>query len=335
MRLGLKILKSALLLVELFILAAWVWLYLESLPGAGRTPAKVTVEIEKGRRVQTIAQELKSLGVVRKKWPFLLGYELVYAPRTIKAGEYQLAKPGSLKDILEALVGGRIYLHPATVAEGLTGRETAAVFLAAGFGTEKGFLAAFAKTEDIKLWDPRARDLEGYLFPETYRLPKGASPEEIFGKMTNQFKAVFEDLWLGRPPDLRLTVRETVILASLVEKETPLPQEKPLVSAVFHNRLASGMKLDCDPTIFYALRLQGPFSGRLHAKDLKYDSPYNTYLYAGLPPGPICSPGKDSLEAALHPAASDYLYFVSKNDGGHVFSRTLREHLAAVNKYHR
>jgi UPF0755 protein len=153
--------------------------------------------------------------------------------------------------------------------------------------------------------------------------------------MTVQFKAVFSDAWRRRADDLGLSVRDAVTLASLIEKETSLPDEKRLVSSVFHNRLKIGMKLDCDPTIIYALKGDGPFEGRLRTKDLKYDSPYNTYLHPGLPPGPIANPGREALEAALFPADADFLYFVAKNDGGHQFSRTFAEHRAAVNKYRR
>jgi UPF0755 protein len=151
--------------------------------------------------------------------------------------------------------------------------------------------------------------------------------------MVGQFQRVFDGLWAARPPRLRLSVREAVILASLVEKETSIAEEKKLVSAVFHNRLRLGMKLDCDPTIIYALKRKGNYNGRLGKKDMTLDSPYNTYRYAGLPPGPICNPGREALQAALFPADEEFLYFVSRNDGTHHFSRTFREHLAAVRIY--
>jgi UPF0755 protein len=231
------------------------------------------------------------------------------------------------------LIRGKIYLHAVTVAEGLTARESADVFLSAGFGTAGEFIKAFREPEMILPWDGKARNLEGYLFPETYSLPKGLTAEEIFGKMVSQFKTVFDESWRRRSDELRMSVREVVTLASLIEKETSLQEEKKLVSAVFHNRLHRGMKLDCDPTIIYALKEKGLFDGRLHTKDLKLDNPYNTYRYPGLPPGPICNPGRESLRTALYPASDDYFYFVSKNDGSHIFSRTLREHQAAVRKY--
>jgi UPF0755 protein len=151
--------------------------------------------------------------------------------------------------------------------------------------------------------------------------------------MISQFRKVFSETWLQRADAIGMTVREIVILASLIEKETSLPEERSLISGVFHNRLRIGMKLDCDPTIIYILKEEGRYDGRLRTKDLRLDTPYNTYLYGGLPPGPIANPGRDSLEAALYPAEVDYLYFVSKNDGSHHFSQSFREHQNAVNKY--
>ena len=335
MRIFLKIAKAALLAFQVLIMAGWVWLYLESraqVPAPAK-PEIAMFEIVKGRSVRTIAADLKAKSVIRKSLPFVLRYRFFYAPRSLKAGEYQLTLGGSVGEALDTLIKGRVYLHPVTLAEGLTGKEIIADIAAAGFGRVEDFEAPFGETEDIALWDPRAGNLEGYLYPETYRLPRGIAPREILRKMTVQFKAVFSDAWRRRAAELGLSVRDVVTLASLIEKETSLPDEKRLVSSVFHNRLKIGMKLDCDPTIIYALKRDGPFEGRLRTKDLKYDSPYNTYLYPGLPPGPIANPGREAIEAALFPADADFLYFVAKNDGGHQFSRTFAEHRAAVNKY--
>ena len=337
MRICLKIAKAALLVLQVLVLAGWVWLYLESRtrPPAPAKPETAMFEIVKGRSVRAIASELKAKAVLRKSLPFILRYKFFYAPQSLKAGEYQLPLGGSAGQVLDALIKGRVYLHPVTLAEGLTGKEIVADVVAAGFGRIEEFEAAFRETGDIALWDPKAADLEGYLFPETYHLPRGIAARDILRKMTAQFKAVFGDAGRRRAAEIGLSVRAVVTLASLIEKETALPDEKRLVSAVFHNRLRIGMKLDCDPTIIYALKRTGPFEGRLHTKDLKYDSPYNTYLYPGLPPGPIANPGRESLEAALNPADADFLYFVAKNDGGHQFSRTFAEHRASVNKYRR
>ncbi len=332
MRIFVKTAKAALVLAQIAVLGGWVWLYLESRSPAGARGA-VLFEVAKGKAVRAIAADLRAAAVVRKKTLFLLSYDLFYAPRNVKAGEYELPKGGRIRDVLDKLIEGKVLLHPVTVPEGLTGAEIGERFIAAGFGDRDAFGSAFRDTADIALWDAKAKNLEGYLYPETYLLPKGLPAAEIVLRMTAQFKNVFGAAERAHAAELRMSLREVVTLASLIEKETALPEEKKLVSAVFHNRLRLGMKLECDPTILYALRLQGPRAGRLRTKDLKYDSPYNTYLYAGLPPGPIANPGRESLEAALYPAAADYLYFVSRNDGSHQFSRTLFEHNRAVKKY--
>ncbi len=335
MRTFIRIAKFAAIVCQCAILSGWFWLYLESRSAAPAKSEPAMFEIEKGKGVRAIAASLKAEKIIRKAWPFVFSYKLFYAPRTIKAGEYQLPRSGPIKDVLETLVRGSVYLHPVTIAEGLTGSEIAADFLASGFGVEKDFAAAFRATDEIALWDPKAENLEGYLFPDTYRLPKGITAREIFQKMTAEFKVIYGERGRRRTAELQRSVRDIVILASLIEKETARPDEKKLVASVFHNRLALGMKLDCDPTIIYALKLKKTFGARLRTKDLKLDSPYNTYLYPGLPPGPICNPGALSLEAALYPAQTEYIYFVSQNDGSHYFSRTLAEHQRAVKKYQR
>jgi len=333
MRTLLKIAKSTFIVVQGLVLAGWVWFYFESCRRVAVEPGTVLLEVEKGKGVRAIAEALMTNKVLPKKTPFLLRYRFFYDPQGIKAGEYKLPKAGPAKSVLDILIAGKIYLHPVTIAEGLTAKEIAENFIAAGFGQNEEFPEALRQTDSIALLDPKAENLEGYLFPETYLLPKGLSSREILQKMTGQFKEVFGEKWRRRAAELHMTVREVVILASLIEKEASRPDEKRLVSAVFHNRIRRGMKLDCDPTIIYALRQKGPFEGRLRTKDLKYDSPYNTYLYPGLPPGPISNPGRESLEAAIYPADADYLYFVAKNDGSHQFSRTLAEHRLAVKKF--
>jgi len=272
---------------------------------------------------------------LRKKWSFLWGYRMFFASQSLKAGEYALPVPLSPKQVLELLIAGQVHLHSFTIAEGLTRIETAENLDESGFVDSAKFLEVTADPALISDLDPEAEDLEGYLFPETYRIPKGTSEKTIAAAMTAQFKRVFLEEWQERAEELGMSVREIVILATLIEKETSKPEERAIVSAVFHNRLHIKMKLDCDPTIVYALKQIGQYSGRLRYKDLKYDSPYNTYMYGGLPPGPIANPGGAALEAALHPADVDYFYFVSRNDGSHKFSKTLREHQNAVNKYQR
>ncbi len=206
---------------------------------------------------------------------------------------------------------------PVAVPEGLTGEEIAALLRPGDAEGAAAFRRAFGATDLIADWDPRAKDLEGYLFPNTYHLPRKASEAEIVEAMVAEFREVFDEGRRRRAAELGLSVRDVVTLASLIEEETALPEERPLVSAVFHNRLKIGMKLDCDPTVAYALKRAGRYTGRLLLRDLKFESPYNTYLHAGLPPGPISNPGQASLDAALHPAPENYLYFVARGDGGH------------------
>jgi len=327
-----KILLAAAAVSFLFFIA---WFSLELHRPFPSEPRRVVVEVTKGQSVSDIARRLKQEGILRKTWPFLLGYKLFYSSESLKAGEYRFQLPLTAKEVLHILSEGSVLLHSVTVPEGMTMEETAELLESEGFADKEAFLGAARNVSLIADLDPEAEDLEGYLFPETYRFPKGATAEEIVRTMVFQFREVFPPEKRRLAAEAGLTVRETVILASLIEKETSLAREKPLVSAVFHNRLARGMKLDCDPTVIYALKKMEKYRGRLWIKDLKVDSPYNTYLYGGLPPGPIANPGRASLDAALHPAEADYLYFVSKNDGSHHFSRTFGEHLRAVNLYRR
>ncbi|MCX8160225.1 MAG: endolytic transglycosylase MltG [Candidatus Saccharicenans sp.] len=297
-------------------------------PGA---PANVL--IEKGQSVGNIAQTLRKNGFLKDTRTFRLAYSFYYRPRFLRAGEYRFEPPVNPKKIILQMVAGKVLLHTITIPEGLTCKEIATLLEEKAFPILGSFLEACLKTELISDLDPRAHNLEGYLFPETYHFPRGTEAVELVRAMVEQFRKNFSPDDLARANQLNLAVREIVTLASLIEKETSKPEEKPLVSAVLHNRLRLGMKLDCDPTIIYALKLEGRFDGNLRLKDKSLASPYNTYLYRGLPPGPICNPGRDSLQAALHPAPVDYLYFVSRNDGSHVFSRSYQEHLKAVSRY--
>lgn len=311
--------------------AVWFAAYYHHAPKTA--PRIVVLEIERGQSASDIAHHLTELGLIRHAAPFLWSYRLNFRSRSLKAGEYTLRAPLSPRDILVMLTEGRVTLHPVTIPEGLTRIETAAL-LDQTYGIDDDlFLHASESPEAISSLDPDALDLEGYLFPETYHFPKHTPAAAVVSTMIEEFETVFTQTWRERCREIGLTVRECVILASLIEKETSLKEEKPMVSAVFHNRLQRGMKLDCDPTIIYALKRLGQFQGRLRTRDLRLDSPYNTYLAPGLPPGPIANPGKDSLEAALYPADLRYLYFVSKNDGSHHFSLTFREHQNAVIRY--
>ncbi len=323
-------------ITAIFVLFFFVtWFSLEFYKPPKASPTRVIFEVEKGQSAKDIAFELKNRGLIKKTWPFLLGYKAFYSSKSLKAGEYAIEIPISAKNILHLLTEGSVYLHSITIPEGLIIEEIAELLDEEGFSKKEDFLQSAHDTSLIFSLDQKADNLEGYLYPETYRFAKGTTAEEIVSAMVFQFMEVFTPNMSSRADEMEMTVRDVVILASLIEKETSLPEERHLVSAVFHNRLQKGMKLDCDPTIIYVLKKEGQFKDRLRTKDLRIDSPYNTYLNAGLPPGPICNPGGDSLRAALYPADVDFLYFVSKNDGSHHFSRTFREHQNAVNKYQR
>jgi UPF0755 protein len=325
--------RAALAAAVLLLPAPAAWLTRElnrPFPGPG---GSVIFEVEKGRSGRSVAVSLADKRVVRTSLALRVAFGLYGPAERIKAGEYEFSFPLNAKQALFKLFEGRTYLHPVTVPEGLTGAEMEAVLRDQVPGGAASFRTAFLQTGLISDWDPEARDLEGYLFPDTYRVPKRATAADLVEAMVGQFRRVFDDGRRARAAELGLSVRDAVTLASLIEEETSLDGERALVSAVFHNRLKIGMKLDCDPTVIYALKLEGRYTGRLLLRDLKFPSPYNTYLRAGLPPGPISNPGQPSLHAALHPAPEKFLYFVSRNDGSHRFSRTFAEHLEAVREY--
>jgi UPF0755 protein len=328
-----RAIKIALVVVVVIPLLLSAWFSFEFYFAPKTSPKEIFFVVKKGQGVHDIAHNLKEKGVIKNKQAFRLGYNIYYSSKSLKAGEYMFNLPMSPKDILRMLTDGKVYLHSLTIPEGLTRREIARHLESLHFTDEEEFLAASSKTKIISSLDKEAKNLEGYLFPETYHFPKGISAQKIISTLVSQFKDVFSEGWKKRASEIEMTPREVVILASLIEKETFLSEEKKVVSAVFHNRLRIRMKLDCDPTIIYALKEEGSFKGRLLKRHLKLESPYNTYRNRGLPPGPICSPGRGSLEAALYPAQEKYLYFVSKKDGSHHFSSSFRDHQNAVRRY--
>ena len=329
----LKLIKRFLLLAAISILFLSSWFAFEFWGTPKKPTDKILYEIKQGEGAKSLAVHLKEAGIIQKKTAFLYGHALFYSKKTIKAGEFVFELPLSINKILYNITEGKSLLHAATIPEGLTRMEIAIHLESLGFAEHEAFLKASEDTSVISAIDRDARDLEGYLFPETYFFPKGVTVERIVSSMTTQFKDTFSEEWTRRAEEIGFSIREIIILASLIEKETSLPDERPLVSAVFHNRLKKRMKLDCDPTIIYALKQDGQFKDHLRTKDMRLDSPYNTYLYGGLPPGPIANPGKESITAALYPADNNFLFFVAKNDGSHHFSRSFQEHQNAVNTY--
>lgn len=328
-----KLIKTAISVFLVFILALTFYLARFMDSSYGIKKEKRTIFIKKGFIPKKISAVLKEKGLIDSGVSFYWTYSIFYFPAYLKAGEYEFYLPVKPRAILHDLIKGNILLHLITIPEGLTCKEIENLLAEKNYPYAGSFYSACQKSELIADLDPEAKNLEGYLFPETYHFPREVPAEEMVRAMVQQFRKSFLEKEYENIKSSGFKLREIVILASLIEKETALPEEKPLVSAVFHNRLKLGMKLDCDPTIIYALKMENRFDGNIKVRDKNLDSPYNTYLYRGLPPGPICNPGKDSLEAALRPANVNYLYFVSQNDGTHVFNRSFEEHLKAVRRF--
>jgi UPF0755 protein len=306
--------------------AAW-WLYDRvAEPYRGYTAEEVFVDIPSGAGPAAIGRRLVDAGVVHDPWLFRAAVIISGRARELKAGEYRFAAPLTPLAVVDVLARGDVYKRRLTFREGLTIVEMAAVFEERGFGTADAFRAAATNARLIHDLDPEARDLEGYLFPETYALPRNTPADALVAQMVDHFRQAITPEVATAAAAAGLSIRQVVTLASLVEKETGTPEERPLVAAVYANRLRIGMGMQADPTVIYALQKAGRYDGNLRRADLQFDSPYNTYRYRGLPPGPIAAPGRASIEAAANPAKVDYLYFVSKNDGSHVFASTLREH---------
>ncbi len=329
--------KKLLGLLLLLILAAGgaaVYMFVRvHAPYRGFTGAEQFVDIPEGSGSRAIGERIVAGGVVPDLLTFRVALYLSGEGRKLKAGEYRFDRALTPFEVIDKIARGDVYVIPVTFPEGLTVAEMAKIFEAHGFGPAASFVDAAKDVSSIHDLDPAARDLEGYLFPETYPLSRHADAPKLVKLMTARFAHVFTPEMRQAAAAAHLTVRQAVTLASIVEKETAKADERPLVAAVYSTRLRIGMPLQCDPTVIYALTKAGRYDGNIHHDDLSFDSPYNTYRYPGLPPGPIASPGRASLEAALHPADADYLYFVSRNDGSHAFARTLDEHNRNVQKY--
>ena len=294
---------------------------------------RAVVQIESGMTVAQIAARLQRQGVITNAAYFRRYYRLFFAEKKLKAGEYLFDGPLSMGQVIEKLYQGKAILYKVTVKEGLWIKETAQIFEAAGLFPAAEFVAAARDSRLIRDLDPEAADLEGYLFPDTYLVRRDITAREMVALMVEHFQSNFGNSFVWRARDIGFTPRQAVIMASLIEKETANRDERFLVSSVFHNRLKRHMALDCDSTIVYALKKTGRYRGKLGWDDLKFASPFNTRLHGGLPPGPIASPGYASLEAALYPENSEYLFFVAKDANSHYFSKTLAEHNRAVRKY--
>jgi UPF0755 protein len=296
-------------------------------PYRGRRPETVFVDIPHGTSRWRIAGILAHDGVIRNRLAFLL-FSMWHFRAPIQAGEYLVDRPLNSREMFWKLAKGQIFVHTVIIPEGWTMYDIAGELDRQSICQRDEFLAVARDPSLISDLAPQAQSLEGFLFPSTYEFTRHTTCEQVAKRMVQNFHAVWESL---APPGSQqfpqgLTSQQVVSLASLVERETPNPNERPLVAGVFYNRLRLGDPLQCDPTVQYALELTGRFERNIRPADLHIDSPYNTYEHRGLPPGPIANPGEASLRAALFPATTDYMYFVANAQGGHSFSRTLAEH---------
>ena len=302
-------------------------------PYKGYEGAEQFVTIPPGAGAAEIRQRLLDAKVIRDDFTLRAALRWTGNARGLKAGEYRFDREMSAVDVLDKLAAGDIYTRRITFPEGLTVAEMAKLYESREFGSAKDFIQASQNADRIRDLDPDATDLEGYLFPETYPIPRQWGADRVIAAMVDRFKATYTEDLRNKAREQGLTTRQVVTLASLVEKETAKDDERPMVAAVYRNRMRIGMGMQADPTVVYALQKAGRYDGNIRREDLAFDSPYNTYRYPGLPPGPIAAPGRASLEAALNPADVEYLYFVSRNDGSHVFANTLEEHNANVREY--
>ncbi len=335
--------KIFLVCISLFLFFISLLVYFFLIPPS-RTSLSKTILIKKGMSLRKISALLEQEGILRNREIFIAMVTLLGKKGELRAGEYEFHTRMLPFEVLSSLVKGQVKQHLVTIPEGYTLSQIGQLLEDLGIVEKKTFLqtaashafiASLGLSEHLsnQIEDSRKREeltLEGYLFPNTYHFIKEMEPEEVIRMMVQQFRKNFGPDLIERASQIGMTPREAVILASIIEKETPLSEEKPLVSAVFHNRLKKKMPLQSDPTVIYGIK---NFDRNLTKEHLLTPSPYNTYLNPGLPPTPICNPGKESILAALNPASSSHLYFVSKNDGSHHFSQSYEEHQRAVAKY--
>jgi UPF0755 protein len=320
---------AAVLALAAMVVAAWVLHAVYSRPPTGdRTGAAVLFTVEAGESFSSVADRLSDLDLMARPraiavYAWLRGWD-----RRVQAGTYELVRGDRARDVIEKLVTGDVFKVAVTIPEGFRYAQIASALGTAAQVDSAAFGALLADGEVLKRLGVEAPSLEGYLFPDTYLIPWGMKPEDIAGMMRARLDEVLDEKVRRRVEDLGLTINGALTLASIIQAETRFSEELPFVSAVYHNRLRRGMKLEADPTVAYAL---GGYKDRLYYKDLETDSPFNTYKHNGLPPGPICAPGKAAIDAALHPDTTcEALYFVARGDGRHIFSLTLEDHLKAV-----
>ncbi|MGB7846694.1 MAG: endolytic transglycosylase MltG [Candidatus Acidiferrum sp.] len=332
--------KALVIIVLILLLAAaaatgFLWYSIEKPFGTIPT-AGIFVDIPHGISQRAAAHILRKNGIIRSSIAFEI-YARRHPKRSLQAGEYFFDHPLTGKEVFWKLANGDVYQQPFTVKEGDTIFDIAHNLQAAKYMHAAEFVKAASDATQVQDFAPGAKTLEGFLFPATYNLPRHAEPAELTAMMVRKFREAVQQIDPERldPPTPGMPLLSVVTLASLVETETPKPDERPLVAGVYTNRLSKGMLLQCDPTVIYALKQVDQYNPPLTLKDLRHDSPFNTYLHRGLPPSPIGNPGESAIRAALTPARTDLLYFVSNTHGGHFFASTLAEHNRNVAKYHR
>ena len=331
---GLKkilVIISVLLLLLIFAATA-IYMDLAVYAGkpAGSEPVEHTVTIEPGQGFNAFTENLFQKGIIRHPFKFRVLARIKRVETRIKAGEYALSPTMAPEKILDIIVRGKVQFHRLTIPEGYNLKQISRIVEESGFGSRKDFMDIATNSEFVHQQGIAAATFEGYLFPDTYLFPKDETLEKIIFAMVKRFWSAFKPEWKHRAEALGLSIHEVVTLASIIEKETGTAVERPIISSVFHNRLNRNMRLQSDPTVIYGIQ---HFDGNISRKHLVEPTPYNTYTIKGLPPGPIANAGADAIKAALYPADTKYLYFVSKNDTTHQFSTNLRDHNRAVRKY--
>ncbi len=318
----------SLVLMTVFGVRTYLALHPTVSPGYRDGGVKV-VYIKPDTESSAIAELLKREGIIQNRFLFLLFTMLRGSSDRLKAGEYEFTPSMGLLDVIRILEEGRVLVHKVTIPEGSTVWQIATLLDEEGLVERERFLELTMDTGVASYYVPEADTLEGFLFPDTYYFIKGVTGEEIIETIIQRFFRTFTSEDELRARKLGMSVYQIVTLASIIEKEAVVDREKAIIAGVFYNRLRRGMRLQADPTVLYGKKHRG----RITRRDLRTKHPYNTYVQDGLPPGPIANPGEAALKAALHPARVSYLYFVSKNDGTHHFSQTLKEHNRAVRKY--
>lgn len=322
------------LVVLLLAVGLSLVLFFVRAPYHGYPGEDVVVSIAPRTPSLTIFTLLESKGVIRDARLGLVALKIFHRGKTLKAGEYRFSGARTPEQVVLSLIAGDVVTYRITVPEGFTAEEVFSLFASQGFSTPRDYEALFRKPGELEGLPKDAPTLEGFLFPDTFTITRSMGAKEILGAMTRQFARRLPEGFEQKARAQGLSVLEATTLASLVEKETAVPGERPIVAGIYRNRLRKGMLLQCDPTTIYALKRLGIWRGSLARSELAVDEPYNTYVRPGLPPGPICNPGLASLRAAIAPADVPFLYFVAAGDGSHRFSAGYEEQQRNASRYH-